>query len=120
MVNISVGNIWCDEGVLKLKNTNIKDVGALMFRRAGGFLRSPFFNTLLAVIFGAVAIALLIPGSSSASTHQGDFRVSGIFFAILTMLFATISAWKFGRFTERRRARQSLFETLSESEEALF
>jgi two-component system, cell cycle sensor histidine kinase and response regulator CckA len=105
---------------LKLKNTNIKDVGALMFRRAGGFLRSPFFNTLLAVIFGAVAIALLIPGSSSASTHQGDFRVSGIFFAILTMLFATISAWKFGRFTERRRARQSLFETLSESEEALF
>jgi two-component system, cell cycle sensor histidine kinase and response regulator CckA len=114
---------WCDEGVLKLTYTKVSELIAKMARGGWALLLSPSFNLVLAVVFGAVALALLIPGlgsSDNSTDAEAGFEVSGGVFALLTLLFSILTAWKFGRAAERRRARASLFETLAASQEALF
>jgi two-component system cell cycle sensor histidine kinase/response regulator CckA len=104
---------------LKIKDTKFNDFLAGTARGLMAVLQSPFFNTLLAVVFAAVAATLLIPGHDPGPT-SATLQSLGLAFAALTIIFATMSAWKFGRATERRQARDSMFETLSASQEALF
>jgi len=108
---------------LKLTYTKVSELIAKMARGGWALLLSPSFNLVLAVVFGAVALALLIPGlgsSDNSTDAEAGFEVSGGVFALLTLLFSILTAWKFGRAAERRRARASLFETLAASQEALF
>ena len=80
--------------------------------------RSPSFSIILAVVFGAIGVALFIPGSSGTATPA--LQLTGLAFVLLTVISVAIAAWKLGRATERRRAHQSLFETLAASQEALY
>ncbi len=80
--------------------------------------RSPSFSAILAVIFGAIGIALLIPGSSGTATPV--LQMTGLIFTLLMVICVAIAAWKLGRVAERRRAHQSLFATLAISQEALY
>ncbi len=80
--------------------------------------RSPSFSTILAVVFGATSVALLIPRSTGTSTPA--MQLAGLVFVLLTVICVALAAWKLGRATERRRARQSLFDTLAASQEALY
>ena len=108
---------------MKLTYTKVSELIAKMARGGWALLLSPSFNLVLAVVFGAVALALLIPGlgsSDNSTDAEAGFEVSGGVFALLTLLFSILTAWKFGRAAERRRARASLFETLAASQEALF
>jgi hypothetical protein len=64
---------------LKLKNTNIIDLLTILARGVRAFLHSPALNLLLAVIFGAVAMALLLPGQVSSDLAGGSAQITNTF-----------------------------------------
>ncbi|HIF60759.1 MAG TPA: PAS domain-containing sensor histidine kinase [Rhodospirillales bacterium] len=109
---------------MNLSNNKFKSIAATLTLGIMGCLRFSFLNMLLAVICGFVVITLYIPGSTVSSYLTSVFGKTShfleIMFVILTVVFSTISAWKLGRFAQQRELKRSFFNSVQNSEEALF